>query len=356
MAWLLLIRKQKLSVPPWIFTITALYLYLILPVMASSDPPWDTISGTVTVLIGSVCICLVLANKILSYDLLAYSILASAILNVIAILLGIDTGDVIYNHSVEGRVSGLLGNANALANNMMLAAFIVWVRSNQYPRVVCWVAFLTAFYGVYVSGSRKAVLLGMSLILLVGIQLTKKYSRFKQLSILSSISVLFLIGSFYFQNRLLKLNDNILAISRIFEIFTGRESSFSEREWMIERGISIWLESPLIGSGLGEFAKVSGLDAYSHNNFIELLVSGGIIAFIFYYLLYILIICFTIKYSPNDIINTILFVITMLIIDSATVTFLSRSNMIFVVYLLSFFHKKDDRPFVDKSFFQHVIV
>ena len=47
------------------------------------------------------------------------------------------------------------------------------------------------------------------------------------------------------------------------------------RKWFLER--------PIFGWGLDAFTQLSPYETYSHNNFIEILVSSGIVGFLFYY-------------------------------------------------------------------------
>ena len=71
---------------------------------------------------------------------------------------------------------------------------------------------------------------------------------------------------------------------------TGEES-FNTRYSMIINGLQWFLERPLFGYGIENFGylyyRKFGVFVYAHNNFIELLVSGGIIGVVLYYSIYI---------------------------------------------------------------------
>ncbi|MGH0052900.1 MAG: O-antigen ligase family protein, partial [Sphaerochaetaceae bacterium] len=52
---------------------------------------------------------------------------------------------------------------------------------------------------------------------------------------------------------------------------------------MIQDGWQMFLENPLFGKGLNAFREIVDYKMYSHNNYIEILVSWGIVGFLWYY-------------------------------------------------------------------------
>ncbi len=72
------------------------------------------------------------------------------------------------------------------------------------------------------------------------------------------------------------------------------EQSMLTREIMIELGWTWFLQKPILGYGIDCYKYLYGsvftYATYSHNNFIEILVSGGIIGFAIYYSIYFIII------------------------------------------------------------------
>lgn len=76
---------------------------------------------------------------------------------------------------------------------------------------------------------------------------------------------------------------------RIQNLLSGKQdASDIERNRMVEFGLELFKERPLHGYGLRNFAKLYYLNTYSHNNYVELLVSGGIVALVLYYLMLLL--------------------------------------------------------------------
>lgn len=64
-------------------------------------------------------------------------------------------------------------------------------------------------------------------------------------------------------------------------------SGFEGRWRMYQRGVELFIESPIAGIGLGNYAVLSGFGAYSHSDFIETLVATGIVGVFLYGMAYL---------------------------------------------------------------------
>lgn len=104
---------------------------------------------------------------------------------------------------------------------------------------------------------------------------------------------------------------------------------------MLETAWGMFAEKPIFGWGIGAFAKFGGYGYYSHNTFLELLVSGGIIGFIIYYG-YLLLLSITIflkeKSKMKDML--LILIISLILSDMITVTFYSRIVFYFRTILI----------------------
>jgi O-antigen ligase len=113
---------------------------------------------------------------------------------------------------------------------------------------------------------------------------------------------------------------------------TAQDGSTTKRLEFIIEGIVLFFKKPLFGYGADNFrviiAPILGVSTYSHNNYIELLVNGGIIGFLLFYFSYFVLIleAFSKKLDKFLLIIMILF----LIADMATVSLYSK---IFVIFL-----------------------
>lgn len=86
----------------------------------------------------------------------------------------------------------------------------------------------------------------------------------------------------------------------IFETIRGRLESFmsgelnisdTRRMEMVEYGLGLFKLRPIWGYGLNNFRVLYVGRTYSHNNYVELLVSGGLVGLILYYLMYLYPVC-----------------------------------------------------------------
>ena len=75
-------------------------------------------------------------------------------------------------------------------------------------------------------------------------------------------------------------------IEGLVETLTGgenTEASAVERSRMIEKAFEMFMQKPFFGWGIDGFAAYSGFGVYSHNNYMEMLVSFGLVGFLFVY-------------------------------------------------------------------------
>ena len=121
---------------------------------------------------------------------------------------------------------------------------------------------------------------------------------------------------------------------------TGGDASVRLRSWLIDLGIQEFKKSPIIGHGLNCFKTLPGtLDTYSHNNYVELLFSVGIIGTTIYYLMHITVFFSALKeYMKNRTSNLCLclaYVVVLMIMDYAMVSYYERGNILYIA-LFSF--------------------
>lgn len=126
--------------------------------------------------------------------------------------------------------------------------------------------------------------------------------------------------------------------SMLYTIGFRNESSFAnagmdmgsteKRIDMIGEAINMFWKKPILGWGIGAFAKYSGYGYYCHNNFFEILVSGGLTLFVIYYL-FIFLKTFQILFmKKSDKKNlAIMLGLSIFLLDISTVNF--YSNIIF---------------------------
>lgn len=109
------------------------------------------------------------------------------------------------------------------------------------------------------------------------------------------------------------------------------KTSAGNRENMIELGMSLFRQRPWFGWGLDNFTQMSPYNTYSHNNFIEVVVSSGVFGFVLYYggILYLLICAWRNRKSENqeirnECITVIAFLVATVAMNIAHVDYVLR--------------------------------
>lgn len=189
------------------------------------------------------------------------------------------------------------------------------------------------------SGSRKVLLMLIITFVFSIYYLYKNKKYVHVLSLITIVIVALLAGSIF-------LSENIL-ISRIFSLsslFGSGEIdvSLSTRLNMITFGISTFRDNFLIGLGANQYRfyylDQFGFLAYSHNNYIEVIVNFGIIGFIIYYMP-------TIKAFYREIKNKrkntqtlliLLLIAIVLIDDLTTVSIYNKYSHLFLAVIFAY--------------------
>ena len=118
--------------------------------------------------------------------------------------------------------------------------------------------------------------------------------------------------------------------------FEYRTSAFT-RDSMIETGIVLFAQKPLVGYGLDNYKYVSGFSVYSHNNFIEILVSCGLIGFFLFYVpLFVMVVrLFKKKNKSLESIALLAFLIVSIICQFGYVAYLQRVSLLLYALVAS---------------------
>lgn len=183
------------------------------------------------------------------------------------------------------RAEGLVGNANGLATQLSLAAFILLLSLGKQPWARA-LAILLAVVATVVSGSRTMIFVWVTFLLLALQYFGLKVRTSLLFTGLFLVSLpVFTIVLLNNSERLLAPIENIYLYERLQQALEGREGSANTRLRMIQEGLSLWRDAPVIGYGINQFRWVGSFTTYSHSNYTELLVSFGVIGFLLYHAL-----------------------------------------------------------------------
>ena len=244
------------------------------------------------------------------------------------------------------RVTSELLNSNTLG---MCAAFAIMI--NLYlllsKKISLWTVTLL-FFGMVVviaSGSRKALVslfLGIFLFFLVR-SLRKNQQTLPLFRFLIALPVVAFIG--YQILRLPIFSGIMKRMEGMFNIVVGGtvEKSAMIRMSLVQLGLELFKQHPLLGVGIDNprlyTYEVVGETYYLHNNYMEILSSGGIVGFISYYWMYVkLLISYIRRRDFDDLQYCICFVILilLLIMDYGMVSYYSKSTYIFLFLFVEF--------------------
>lgn len=284
----------------------------------------------------------------------------------------------------DPRLSSTVGNANVLAifgsYAFLFCMHQISISRKWYSKVILLFFALFLVYGVLKTESRKGILIIPIILIIYFIlnrinlyqQANNKFLFFLKtagivflMCCIATVLIVLLMNSEYFRrferlNYFLKLQSNTTEsnFTKIIDVSTY------ERRKFIKYGYYMWLDNPVLGTGLDNFkANINkywtiSRKAYAHNNYIELLSSTGLIGFIAYYGIYIslLIKLFKIKNSNYlDVTQLILIntfttiILSLMILEFAMVSYYSK----FVWLLLLIISSYSDRIVNNNIFLNH---
>lgn len=238
-------------------------------------------------------------------------------------------------------------------------------------------AELMAFYEFYSKGKKKYIILVVIFILFIILSGSRK-AMFASVAGPLMFAVLSVYKKNYFFNILLIITAMSLVVFYIFtdenayntigkrmeSMFTfwfdnrshKVDNSLYMRSYYIQLAQEMFSESPVWGKGMGNFAKI--IDeiyklegVYSHNNYWQILSELGILGFITYYSMYIVIIFKLIKNSFVDKSRVSLmflcFMILMMVLETGIVTYNSKMPhvVIAIAYTATYVGEMDGRKY-----------
>ncbi|WP_029408440.1 O-antigen ligase [Thiomicrorhabdus sp. Milos-T2] len=257
------------------------------------------------------------------------------LINVLAYFLDINYVTIIYEINsdlAKLRFGGLAGHPSALslvaALPLMLMTLLTF-RSLLSKKELIFNGILSIaliLFFITVTGSKKLVIFGVISIIFFGFFTSKIYFKHTKLFAYVIFTSVFIL-------TLISLAGSDLEVIRRLQLMLEGDESTLERAQMIFIGFNIFTDNILFGSGLGSFAVKSGLGYYSHNNLIEILVTGGVFGFILYYSYMLYILKSTFKHKHHK--TMFLFLLLLILLNDFTgVTFFERSTQIFFITAL----------------------
>lgn len=260
------------------------------------------------------------------------------IMKVAALLISFVTWGVNYSITREFFFRGSGGiNANGMAvlNAFVISFLIITGKTVQTKNLVC-IACLFLF--CVISGTRKSfIILFVMLSVFYCFRYPKKLPKYFLMGAFGLGIALFLLLKIPFLYNSIGVRIEALIL---FAQGGEGDSSLASRASYISLGMSHFKESPIWGNGINCFKTIPGAyGTYSHNNYVELLFSVGLVGTFSYYLLYL---CTMIKGMTNYIktkacgsVISIAVIISCLITDYAQVGYYDRSSLVFITLAMA---------------------
>lgn len=219
---------------------------------------------------------------------------------------------IAYLPSVGGFKYGLADAATRTAVGLPfntaahVAAFAIIIQCYFYVetrRIVYIGLMIPEMIVIYITGSRKAILLpviGIVLIYALAFDYKKNISKlFRTLGIafvMVFCIVIFVKKNETFQYRMLSLFESMF-------LDAGTDGSYMVRTYLGQKAIDMFKEKPIFGWGLNSFAyhgydnmiNVNTYGRYAHNNYLEIVSCLGIVGLVLYYIRYIKVILYSFK-------------------------------------------------------------
>lgn len=203
---------------------------------------------------------------------------ANVIIGIFLIILSFLTGQVLstLRWSISTNVSPL---SIAYSSGIAALCAVGLALEKKINTVVAICVGLGSLYIILLSGSRGPLIaLVLSLVLLILLNKTRKNILMKVL-----IIIVFLLGGWEIFRRFLSQ----YASNRFFDLvyLTTNPSTNVDSLSRIEiwkRSISLWLDHPWVGNGVGYYALIDPVRKYSHNFLLEILVEMGIIGLLLF--------------------------------------------------------------------------
>lgn len=226
------------------------------------------------------------------------------------------------------------GNVNTVAMNLSVFALVIYYELLFEQKKKLWPLFIVCTLFILLTGSKKG-LMGMALAVALLSVFKYKWRAYKYiLPILSIGIVLYLLknNSYFYSIIGRRVNAFIVSLET-----NQTNGSTGERIGMFEIGWQLFKQNPILGNGYGYFANNTIFGTYSHNNYIEMLVSFGLLGTGLYYSLFVrLIACGMKKIAENyHVILFVCLIILQISFDFASVNFYNNAMMYVVLFFAS---------------------
>lgn len=339
----------------YVWYLVFIVLCFILCVVANNSYAWSTLRQVLKNLLVCVCISIYLDRDERNIDYLIYDICIAGIATSFFLLFGFlstDFSNVNLKYAGELRIGADIAGNNvniiALYQCFAFSAILYKIKQsdNKKWRVALYVALFFVAATTLFTGSRKVLIFYIITFALFSLKSNKR----NIILIASSIFIIYFL--------LMNIEPLYYLIGYKINIFGKNSTSYAvysqsdiNRVTYLNKAWELFKESPF---GIGFGSTIQKMGIYSHNNFLEVLVSGGIIGFLIYYCIYLHI--FIIHWANREKWLSQYFLITLfalLVFEIWQVTYLYLVPMIFLC-CAAVTNTRTNRDSINKGVEKHI--
>lgn len=249
---------------------------------------------------------------------------------------------LIFSYGVSGikstildgtRLGGKIANENTIAIILIFTFIVFFQRFMKSKRVIYIFPMILSVSFALLTGSKKGMIdFVLGSLLIIFISHNNKDVLKKSLKIITLIVFFCLVLKVLWTMPIFTLVRERLEL--MFYFVTGSSNiidySTITRRQMIKYGLEQFYKSPILGIGIGASDYITniymGEKSYLHNNYVELLATGGIVGFLFYYIPIWKIIkrCWTNRKISDDASVCFVFLMITLANDFAAISYFSK--------------------------------
>ncbi len=228
---------------------------------------------------------IVISRSMLSIELAVY---LGTIISFIYIL-------VFHDYGTDNRIGATVGNQNEYAYVLMCGVLLIsrrllltWQRGlwNLKAFVPCVLYLALSMYGIlYLTGSRTGTAVTLASLGLLALYWAICQPGRRRIWALLGIGVVFV--SLGFAVGLSPQSSRFIPLGAYLRGDAIEDNSMLIRDSMLRGGVELWLKRPFTGWGLDMYRNVSGWGTYAHDNYVELLVDGGVIGLLSYLMVHV---------------------------------------------------------------------
>lgn len=312
---------------------TILYFaWLILSVVWSPDfeRADQAVKTTFQLMLLAFMFCFVIDNKprlIAIYQVYVFAGMIAAGIVFSNFLRGIESGYLRYG--IQNLTIDAVGVFLSIA--IPIAAYLAKFSPSKYLRLLNLTAIPLIFYGIFLTATRTAFIVGI-----IGLL----YWLFTQRKASMMIKVgIFIVMIAAFSTALfLAPKSSIERLSTVGESVS--EGTLNSRSTIWGGSINQWKDSPIIGVGLGGLGKALSLEHINydaaHNSFIHIMTENGIIGLLLYLMVNFSLLIYIMHMPINE--KAFLFAFLMTIVVSQLATHLQSEKITWFVYTMIAVH------------------